>query len=334
VWYADQNDTAIIPFDASTHTFGKPIPNPTVIPYRSSIVVENVSPRVLNGAPLAPPSLSRGADGRLWGVGYADKRLGMSQYASTSAIVAYDPSGSSRAFSIPNFYTPGSLTVIGENGRPWSMVWTHESIAAVVQINANGSITPKFTVPRTTLPAQYSVRYAKFGANGVVWLLSTGFPYPRITRWILGSQSATQISLPVDGYLRCEEITTSPDGSAWIVGQEINAAERAQTYFYRVSPAGVVTVFEIRGLNSRRTCPVTIFAANGSIWAVATVAYGPNVGDAYLLRVDPSGTVTQSAIADARGAIAQVGPSIQGSSTNAFLSSSAGVIPELRYEPR
>lgn len=331
VWYGDSNYTSIVPFNTSRNAFGKPIPDPTAIPYSSSTVVEDTTPEVLKGVPLAPRSLAGDANGNLWGVGTAEKRLGFTQYASSSAIVEYDRAGSARAFPVPDRYMPGYFTVEGPDGRPWSMIWKHETTAAVVQLNANGSITPKFTVALNALPAHYSVQYARFGANGIVWLLGNGFPHPRITRWTLGSQNPTQISLPVRGYLRCEALTTSRDGSAWIIGQEINGAERGQTYFYRVSPAGLIARFAVPALNSRKTCPATIFAANGSVWGVVTVDYGPNVGDAYLLRVDPSGTVTSTAIAGARGSIAEVGSSIAGPGDSAFLSSFSGALPELRY---
>ncbi len=332
-WYGDSNYTTIVPFNTLTHAFGKPIPDPTVIPY-SHAVLENASANVLTGAPLAPNSLARDAGGNLWGVGYADKRLGLSQDASTSAIVEYDPAGSSRAFSISPLYTPGSLTVDGPNGPPWSMVWTDGTTAAVVQLNANGSITPKFTVASSKLPAQYSlVRYAKFGTNGIVWLLSDEVTHTRITQWVLGSHRTTHISLPVHGYPGGAALTTAPDGSAWVIAQEMYGPEHGPTHFYRVTPAGDVTTYAVPALNSRNTSPATIFWANGFVWGVATTDFGPDVGNAYLLRVDPSGTVTQAAVANARGAIAEVGPSIAGPGDEAFLSGSSGALPELHFAP-
>lgn len=104
VWYGDSNYTSIVPFNTSTHAFGKAIPDPTAIPYSSSTVVYDMAPEALKGMPLAPSSLASDANGNLWGVGTAEKRLGFTGYASTSAIVEYTPTGSSRAFSVPSLY--------------------------------------------------------------------------------------------------------------------------------------------------------------------------------------------------------------------------------------
>lgn len=213
------------------------------------------------------------------------------------------------------------------------MIWKYGKSAAVVQLNPNGSVTPKFTIALSALPTHSSIQYAKFGTNGIVWLLSYGFPHPRITRWILGSHNATLISLPVQGYPRCEAFTTAQDGSAWVIGDQIYGTQRGATYIYRVSPAGRVTRFAVPAMNSRKTCSATIFAANGSVWGVVTVDYGTNVGDAYLVRVDASGTVTQTTITNARGSIGK-GPSIAAPDDRAFLSTSSGAFPELRYALR
>lgn len=304
----------------------RPVPN-------AHVDLENVPGSVLTRAPLAPGPLARDADGNLWGVGTADKRLGLSQYASTSAIVEYDPSGSSRAFLIPPLYTPGYLTVEGPNGRPWSLLWNNGTAAAVVQLNANGSITPEFTIAPSKLPVQHSIiQYARYGKNGIVWLFSNGYPHPRITRWILGSQNPTQISLPARGYLSGGSLTTAPDGSAWVVGKEINGTQGGPTDFYRVSPAGVVTTFTGRASNSRNAGPMTVFWANGSVWGVVAVNFGPNAGDAYLLRVDPGGEVSEAAIPDANGSISQAGPAIVAHGNDAFLTGLSAV-PELRFTP-
>lgn len=332
VWYGDSNYTTVVPFDTSTHAFERPIPDPTAMP--NAGVLSNASPTVLKGAPLAPGSLARGPDGNLWGVGHAEKRLGFTGYASTSGIVEYDPAGSSRAFLIPPLYTPGDLTVEGPNGRPWSMVWKDGTRAWVVQLNADGSITPKFSVALSKLPVQHSsVDYARYGKNGIVWLFHEGYPHPRITQWILGTQSPTEISLPASGNFRSESLTTAGDGSAWVIGQEIHGTERSPIYFYRVSPSGLVSTLVVHASNLEKGSPKTAFFADGSVWCVATNNFGPNVGDAFLLRVGASGVVTQVPLSNAKGAIAAVGPSIAGPGDVAFLSSFSGEVPVLHVAP-
>ncbi len=330
VWYANANATSIIPFQTATHTFAKPLPNPTAIPGFGYAAPPNTHAQLA----LAPRALAQGTGRTLWGVGTAEMRSGFSGYASTYAIVEYDRAGSSRAFPIPDGYVPGYLTVESPNGKPWSMIWTDRgTTAAVVQLHANGTVTPKFTVARSALPRQYRLRYARFGKAGIVWLLGNRFPHPQITRWVLGSRNPTRIALPVDGYLRCEAFTTSPDGSAWVIGKAVTAAGRGSTYFYRISPAGAVRRFALDVPNEQTSCPATIFAAHGSLWGVSIVSNGPGVGTAYLLRVDASGKVAQTEIAGPRGSIAQIGPSIPGRGDEAYMSSFSGDLPVLHYTP-
>lgn len=192
VWYADANATAIVPFNISTHAFGTPVPDPTAIPADA--------PLRLRGARLAPGPLAATADGSLWGVGTAQTRWARVEYASTSAIVSYDPKGFTRAYSIPVEYIAGDFTFTGPNERPWSMVWTEQkplagvqlnskqagmlrftiprarfpaAYAAVVQLNADGTVSPEFTVLRDRLPRVYSgARYAR----GLHWLRTAREP--------------------------------------------------------------------------------------------------------------------------------------------------------------
>jgi hypothetical protein len=351
VWYNDANLTVIIPFDTSSHTFAKPIPDPTAIP-------NGVSPR-LRGAPLSVQSFARGADGNLWGVGIAERRWGKSDVASTTAIVKLDPKGSTHAYPVPEGYTAGNVTFEGPNHRPWSMLWTRHATlrvplkvdgaataqftmprgrapgvyAEVVQINADGTIETKFRVPRSRLPRVYTAaRYARYGTNGIVWLLDSTFPHTAITRWMLDSQNPTTIQL-TEQYSGAALLTTAPDGSAWVMAQQFENQRYAGTYVYRVSVAGSVTRHAIATTSfPAPLMPAAIFSASGSTWCVAVIGYGSNVGTAYLVKIDSSG-VERSPIAGASGSIAEENASIASRDGTAFLASFSGALPELRYRP-
>lgn len=324
VWYADANSTAILPFNASTDAFGTPIADPTTMPDASR-------GDILRGAFLAPKSLARSLGGTLWGVGTAEKRLGFSGYASSTAIVEYDPRGFSKAYPIPNAYHAGHSIVDAPNGKLWSMVWTHGMRAEVVQINRDGTISPEFSVARNALPEHAEIRFARFGRNGIVWLLQNGFQRTEITRWTLGSPNPTKIALPIRGFLRCETFTTAPDGAAWVAAQEVNGTVRGKTHFYRITPTGKVTHFESRASSLLNSCTATMFWAGDSMWAISVVDRGSSVGESYLLHLTASGAIMQSEILGARGLIAEVGPSVV-KREDVFLSSFSGSIPVLRFK--
>jgi virginiamycin B lyase len=251
-----------------------------------------------------PDSIVVGSDGALWFTEYGNPGRGIiGRSTMTGVITEYHVSGTiiditagpdgalwftgfGNSSLIGRMTTAGAVTLYPSNSEgfgitagPDGALWFTETIA-----NSIGRITTAGVITEFPLPHQNrNPMGITSGPDGAVWFTESG-GVGRITT------SGTITEYPLPGPVSCSSLAAGPDGALWCWQvQQTGPIIPVQAYVFRISTAGVVTVFpahppDFSGGDFKLTP-----GPDGALW----------LGGGWLGRITTTGSVTFfSAFAD------------------------------------
>lgn len=190
-----------------------------------------------------PFAIAAGPDGNLW----------FTEDASVIGRVTL--SGQITEFPIPSRQALPDAIAVGPDGAMW---FTEGGVDRIGRISTQGHVK-EFNLPRDSFPSGIVT-----GPDGKLWITMQSGPPGKVARVDVQGSKLKLTTFPLDDpYATPYRITNGPDGNLWFV--DVGAAG-LQGAIGRITPAGVITMFDNPGPINKSLIDITAGPGDGKVW--------------------------------------------------------------------